>query len=118
MGYQTNYTLTTKFMIAGKPAELKDDAPLNDVIKQLRKENEEASYSLTETGRCSGNDSRWYEHEKDLKEFSVKHPSVLFTLNGEGEEASDQWNKYFLNGKCQIAKAEIQIAPFDPTKLR
>ncbi len=118
MGYQTNYTLKAELLIGGKPAELKDDSPLLEVIKQLREENEEARYSLADKGRSSGNDSRWYGHEKDMKAFSAKHPNILFTLNGGGEEAVDQWNKYFLNGKCQVAKAEIQIAPFDPAKLK
>lgn len=118
MGYQTNYTLKLTLLIGGKPASLVDDSPLQSVIKQLREENAEAEYSIDDNGCCSGNDSRWNEHEADLRAFSAKHPGILFELHGEGEEASDQWNKYFLNGKCQIAKAAIQIAPFDQKQLR
>lgn len=118
MGYQTNYDLSLTLMIGGKPAELKDNSPLTEVITQLRSELEEAKYSLEPNGSCSGNDSRWYEHEQQLKEFSKKHPNILFTLHGEGEQADDQWNKYFLGGKVQVEKAQIQIAVFDPLKLR
>jgi len=46
-------------------------------------------------------------------------PSIsMFTLHGEGEENEDIWDKYFLNGKCQVAKAEWTIPPFDPAKLK
>lgn len=117
MGYQTNYTLRVNLLIANKIAELTNRSPLLEVIKQLRETNEEAQYSLTENGDCSGNDSRWYNHQEDLRKFSKLHPNILFSLHGEGEESGDLWNEYFLNGKCQVEKAQIQIAPFDVTKL-
>lgn len=60
---------------------------------------------------------KWYEHEKDMRAFSKLFPKVLLTLHGEGEEAGDMWIKYFLGGKCQLAKAEIIYEPFDPKKL-
>lgn len=52
-----------------------------------------------------------------MKAFSVEHPMMLFTLHGEGEESGDIWNEYYLAGKVQVAKALLQIAPFDAKKL-
>lgn len=61
---------------------------------------------------------KWYEHEKDMREFSLKFPGILFTLHGEGEEAGDVWNKYFRDGKFQVARAVITFPKFDPKELR
>ena len=61
---------------------------------------------------------KWYEHESDMRIVSKMFPNVLFTLSGEGEENGDIWKKYFLGGKCQVAKAKIEIAPFNPKELR
>lgn len=58
------------------------------------------------------------EHDEDMRGLSKRIPEVLFTLHGEGEEAGDIWNKYFLNGKMQVAKARIEFDEFDPKKLR
>ena len=117
MGYNTRYSLKVELMVEGKVVELVDDAPLAAVIAELRESNEEANYSLDAEGG-SEEASKWYEHEKDLREFSSRHGNILFTLHGEGEENEDIWNKYFLNGKCQVAKAEIRIAPFNVKELK
>jgi len=116
MGYNTRYKLTVQLLIGSKIAQLADDAPLFSLIAELREENEEARYCLDEKGEAEDS-GKWYEHEADFRAFSLKHPTILFTLHGEGEENDDIWNKYFLNGKCQVAKAEFQIAPFDRKKL-
>lgn len=116
MGYSTKYSLKTELVIAGEVAELVDDSPLQAVIGQLRKQDENSKYAINDAGEMC-QECKWYEHEKTLKEFSLKHPSILFTLHGEGEENDDIWNKYFLNGKCQVAKAQMSIAEFDAGKL-
>lgn len=61
---------------------------------------------------------KWYEHEADLREMSAAIPNVLFTLHGEGEEAGDIWDAYFLNGKGQKEKAVLTIGSFDERKLK
>jgi len=118
MGYQTDYSIKLTLMIGGKPATLTDDSPLLEVIKQLRESNEDAGFALDDDGSTSGEESKWYEHEEHMRTFSKQHPGILFELHGEGSENGDLWKKYFFDGKCQEAKAEIQIAPFDPKKLK
>lgn len=61
---------------------------------------------------------KWYEHEEQMKEYSKKHPSILFILSGEGEESGDIWKQYFKGGKSQICKAKITFDEFDPNKLK
>src|SRR5690242_6334705 len=116
MGYSTRYSLSVELLIGGQKAKLADDAPLLAIIEQFRAEHGGAEYALDKDG-ATYDSCKWYEHEDDLRAFSTKYPNVLFTLHGEGEENEDIWDKYFLNGKCQVAKAEWTIPPFDPTKL-
>lgn len=117
MGYNTRYSLKVELLIGGKAAELVNDAPLTRLIQELRGSCEEAKYALDENGGAE-EESKWYEHAQDLRAFSSAHPNILFTLHGEGEENEDIWNEYYLNGKCQVAKAQLQIAPFDPKQLK
>ena len=113
MGYQTSYSLKVELFANGKRVE----HPLAmDIIAELRTKDSNAEYALDADG--SPNDScKWYEHEEELSAFSASHSGVLLTLHGEGEDNEDIWNKYFLNGKCQIAKAQWSIAEFDAKKL-
>lgn len=63
-------------------------------------------------------DVKWYEHEQNMREWSARAPGVLFTLEGEGEEAGDLWKKYFKDGKMQICRAILTFEPYDPAKLK
>jgi hypothetical protein len=83
-----------------------------EIIAKLRETNENAKYSLGEDGEAQ-DESKWYDHEPEFKEFSKQFPSWLFTLTGEGEESGNLWKKYFLNGKVQIANAIISYDNFD-----
>lgn len=61
---------------------------------------------------------KWYEHEQYLFTLSKLFPAVLFRLEGEGEENTDQWIKWFKNGKMQVSKAVITFAPFNPREMK
>ena len=61
---------------------------------------------------------KWYDHEDSMRAISEAFHNVLFTLHGEGEEAGDIWDKYFLNGKMQACKAKVVIEPFDEKQLK
>lgn len=141
MGYSTRYELTWQ-PIDGKQANVEDpvittlksklsDAELatvmprvanvpislDDAVGRWIESESEASYALDTDGTAQES-CKWYEHETDVRRLSKLFPNVLFTLHGEGEENDDIWNKYFLNGKMQVEKAKIQIAPFDAGLLK
>lgn len=59
---------------------------------------------------------KWYNWKEDMIDFSRKFPSVLFRLHGEGDEKSDIWDAYFLDGKSQVHEAKIIIDPCDSEK--
>jgi hypothetical protein len=135
MGYYTDYCL--------KIEKLKNDTPLSKDKKLLlikkAKTIEEVQeilninmltpsdvFILFCNHKCSQGyfdkssntaSGKWYDHEKCMLEFSQLYPNFLFTLEGKGEEDDDIWKKYFVNGMVQIEYAEIQIAPFDESKL-
>jgi len=117
MGYKTNYDLTIKTRRNKEvPPEL-----VEDLIAEIRSQNDEAQFAFQTNGRCSGEGASWYHHEMHMRAFSKAHPDFLFILHGQGEGRGspepDIWNKYFLGGKMQAEKAKMQINPFDPTKL-
>jgi len=139
MGYCTAYKLTVH-VPQGEPvnekailAELKKkntperDAELlnqlkhqpvtaRSIIQELRETNPDAKHAITDTGAIN-NSCTWYNHDVDMYCFSMKYPSVLFELSGEGDEASDLWKSYYKNGKTQHCKAELTFPPFDEEKL-
>jgi len=63
-------------------------------------------------------ETKWYEHEADMKKISKEYPDVIFELSGEGEESGDVWKKYFVNGKMQVCKAILVFDEFDKSKLK
>ena len=85
-------------------------------IKEFRNTCEYARYAFNEDG-VPDQDCTWYDHEEDVKEFSKKHPEIIFELNGTGEESGDMWIKYFKNGKVQSCYAQITYEPYDENKL-
>lgn len=87
------------------------------IIEEFVNSYENASYALTKSGGTREN-SKWYEADKQLAEFSKKYPGWLFILYGEGEEAGDMWKNYYLNGKMQEAIAKITYDEFDEKKLK
>jgi len=96
MGYYTRYSLSAK----------------SDIIEHFCIENENAAYALIEESEC-----KWYDHERELREFSKLHPDELFVLEGHGEEQGDDWKKYFRNGLMQKCKGEIVYEEFKPLKM-
>ena len=103
MGYETYFELTVE-----KGHE--------ELIVELRKDNEEATWALEEDG-FGTEPCRWYDYEEDLIEFSKKHPEVLFTLYGNGEESEDIWYSYYKNGKMQNCPVRFVFDDYDETKL-
>ncbi len=134
MGYYTNYKISSK----GKP--FTEDE--NKAIEELEKQAESLTGELKEIALKGIADKKKrqpkntkqlvvnvlgfdpfadsckrYEHDKHMCDISRMYPETIFILEGEGEESGDIWKKYYLNGKCQVAKAEVIIPEFDETKL-
>jgi len=85
----------------------------NDYVTDYEKEISE----LADYGNCFEDEIKWYDHQKNMVEYSKRHPKVVFKLSGEGEESGDIWTEYYQDGKMQREKAEIKVAGFDKSKL-
>lgn len=109
MGYHTKFNLK----IANCPSTYIEE----EIISELRDINECAKYAIDEFGDTE-EESKWYDHEQDLKEFSLQYPEFIFVLEGIGEAHDDMWIKYFKNGKCQVCDAIITFDPFDESELK
>ena len=115
MGYYTRYSIQAfRFNLL-----LEEENVFKEVTQVLSKEQRERfiGYAVAEDGSTCDN-VKWYDHSKDMKEFSKAIPDVLFIVEGHGEEADDLWKKYYLNGKEQVAVARMTYDPFDFTKLK
>lgn len=103
MGYFTEYELD---IIEGP----------DHLIELLRAECEGASFAISPDG-ATNFECKWYEHQKDMKAFSKKHPDALLMLSGEGEDNGDAWREYYRNGKMQVCKAVRVFPDYDPALL-
>lgn len=99
MGYFTKYDLD----ILGN-----NDEYINHEENIIKLTNENANFNY---------EIKWYDHQKNMKEYSKLHPKTIFKLIGEGEENGNSWIKYFLNGKMQTCEAQITYDAFDIEKL-
>ncbi len=87
-----------------------------DVLKHLN--DEVISIRAFEDDGTPCEAVKWYNHEYDMAQLSLRHPDVIFFLEGIGENPEDLWRKYFLNGRMQLAPAKIHYDEFDPSKLK
>lgn len=108
MGYQSYYSLT----VLGTDNESEKLA----VIKQLRKENDDAATSFDDNGDSTGL-TKWHESDDDMKEFSKKHPHLIFRIHREGEDNPDLSYTYYKDGKMQVAYATITYDEYDESLL-
>jgi hypothetical protein len=126
MGYNTAYALTWEKQKGYKPSPNCEHDPksgkfcpecgaavgvtsLDSEIGDYIAKHDDMSYAMT-LGGSTQEQCKWYEHDKDMIEMSMKFPLVLFKLHGEGEESGDIWDAYYLNGKSQKHKARVMIA--------
>lgn len=98
MGYYTRYSLE---IIEG-----------NDYITDYKKEISKLSgFSFVDS--CT-----WYDHDKDMIEYSKKYPNVVFCLSGEGQDTGDLWKSYYKNGLVQRCKAKIVYDNYNESQLK
>lgn len=105
MGYSTSYSLVASDM------ELLD----KEIIPFREDSQSDWGFLYRSKDGCYRATCKWYEHETDVAALSSKFPTVLFTLDGQGEELGDVWRKFFLGGK--VHQAEMKFEFFDPAKL-
>lgn len=99
MGYLTNYEIAARTV---------DEKVLEDIKELYEGLFKEDAHIYNGNILAIGSDSvKWYEHDVDLKELSIKHPTVTFVLDGVGEEQGDLWQKIFLGGKMKYLEPEI-----------
>lgn len=107
MGYNTDYQLT---IIEPK------QPTTTEIVKALREQCKDAEYAIDSKGQTIES-SKWYEHESDMKAFSLQFPNHTFVLDGIGEDG-ERMRKYFRNGKMQDAKPILTYEEFDKNKLK
>lgn len=90
--------------------------PFKRLIQNMLKD-EDTNYNFS-LELESDDETKWYDHERDMLTLSVQFPNVLFKLHGEGEENDDVWDHYFKNGKSQYCKVKFIIPPFDENELK
>ncbi len=111
MGYQTVYSLN---ICDKNRKEILSDSLIDSVTSAID------ALEIFENGDVKNGFTgyaRWYEHEEELGRISAEFPDLLFCLHGEGDEATDIWDKYFKGGKIQRCPAVITIADFDESLL-
>lgn len=64
-----------------------------------------------------GEARKWYEFGDDMIELSKRIPGIVFELTGEGDDPSDRWRYYYLNGKSCGGQAEIIYPKFSKEQL-
>ena len=108
MGY---YTI---FKLSAKDSEITDDMKKElSTINSYYFDNMNLIDELVE----GWFEAKWYDYVDNMKMLSLKFPTTVFILEGDGEENDDMWVAYFMNGKVQYEKAKITYNYFDPNKL-
>lgn len=59
----------------------------------------------------------WYDHEDDLKAFSLLHPGVLFILECKGDSWHGAEVVYAMDGRSYRQEGEMTFPKFDPREL-
>lgn len=50
---------------------------------------------------------KWYDWESDMSKLSLRHPSAIFYLAGDGEDSNDNWRAEIYRGKVKQVRAEL-----------
>lgn len=108
MGYYTDYWLT----VDNAPGRIADMDAIDNVVCEMFSD----IFENFDVGDYQGT-AKWYDHDTDMLELSMKFPDALFYLQGNGDTWDDMWGHYYLNGWIQTDGLEIYTNPFNPVKL-
>ena len=121
MGYYTRYKLT---VTNESSPEYRQLVEFLEIVKENKDDEETLDGMSIPVGYVydfwlgDSEECKWYDHEDDMKVFSRKFPTLLFKLEGKGEESGDMWVKYFRDGKMQVCEAKITFDDYDESKLQ
>ena len=108
MGY---YTI---FKLSAKDSEITDDMKKElSTINRDYFDNMNLIVELIE----GWFEAKWYDYVDNMKMLSLKFPTIVFILEGDGEENEDIWVAYYMNVKVQHEKAKITYNYFYPNKI-
>jgi DnaJ-class molecular chaperone len=89
-----------------------------DIIRELREFSEDANYALDEYGESSDACS-WYDHGKELSEFSKEFPDYIFRLDYDGTSSGSGLSQmYFKNGLMKECYGSVVYEPFDSKEFK
>lgn len=104
MGYYTNYEVNIMNIPEEKYSEIKNE--IWNIIGYDADNEGETSHMIFSF------ESKWYDYEKDMLQFTEKYPDVLVEILGEGEESGDIWKARFRNGESERVSAQIFLPAF------
>lgn len=90
MGYYTRYDFS---IVEADGLGYVEHKRKLELIESFRKESHGAAYAFDEFGN-SNDEVKWYDCQKDILEFSIKNPSIIFLISGVGEERSDDCGNF------------------------
>ena len=105
MGYITNFEF---FRCEGPQPEF--DTLLRDIDDLL-----DANGDVADSRYYEG---KWYTCEKDLAEISKKHPGVGFGVAGQGEDPTDRWTAWFLDGDWYMECNDCRLLKWEDAKVQ
>ena len=107
MGYYTSFTLNVDANGESVPGVLQ-------ALEELEVFDTLYDNSKTVTGYTY---TKWYSSTDDLLQISIRFPTAMFTLEGDGEESDDFWMAYIQNGAMQECRGRIIYDDYDPKKM-
>ena len=107
MGYYTSFTLNVDANGESVPGVLQ-------ALEELEVFDTLYDNSKTVTGYTY---TKWYSSTDDLLQISIRFPTAMFTLEGDGEESDDFWMAYIQNGAMQECNGRIVYDDYDPKKM-
>lgn len=111
MGYYTNYEINIETHNSGIDTSSEE---FNGII--ANRLSEISDYEFDDD--LTMYNVKWYDWHEHMIALSNEYPSVLFIVDGNGEEDDDIWRAYITGGKSQVERARLSFAPFDENKLK
>jgi hypothetical protein len=111
MGYYTKFELHAVDVETKCPVSNLMEADITYDLEQIAfgpiERGEYERRGLVNFERWTEEPMKWYDHEADMIALSKEYPTLVFILEGVGEEFPDAWRKWFHNGKFEESYAEI-----------